>query len=92
MGWKGALTGGVVGYVTGLFFKSALPALITFKFPSASQYLTDTFVPSSAVDAIRFITIPVPFALLGAALGVLYLRGKTGAGTTGSLGEPFDNK
>src|SRR5260370_34638876 len=87
MGWKGGLLGGALGYVLGLFFKSSVGALITFKFPSAYQYLTNTFVPSSGIDFIRFFTVPVPFALLGAALGVLAFRSRTGA-ETGRVGTP----
>jgi hypothetical protein len=85
MGWKGALLGGALGYVLGLFFKSSIVALITLKFPSASEYLANTFVPSSGIDFIRFFTVPVPFALLGAALGVLVYRGKTGAETARTM-------
>jgi len=81
MGWKGALLGGALGYVLGLFFKSSIVALITLKFPSAYEYLTNTFVPSSEIDFIRFFTVPVPFALLGAALGVLVYRGKSSVET-----------
>ncbi len=84
MGWKGALLGGALGYVLGLFFKSSIVALITFKFPSASQYLSNTFVPSSGIDFIRFFTVPLPFALFGAAIGVLAFRSKTGAETAGT--------
>ncbi len=80
LGWKGGLLGGVLGYLLGLFFKSAIIVAITFKAPSFSQYLTNTFVPSSDVDFIRFFTVPVPFALLGAALGLLVYRSKTQAG------------
>jgi hypothetical protein len=83
LGWKGGLGGGVIGYVLGLFFKSAIGALITLKFPPASEYLTNTFVPTSAVDLIRFFTVPLPFALLGAALGVLYFRGRAVTPTPG---------
>jgi hypothetical protein len=81
LGWKGGLLGGALGYVLGLFFKSSVAALITFKFPSVYQYLTNTFVPSSGIDFIRFFTVPVPFALFGAALGVLMYRDKTAAET-----------
>jgi hypothetical protein len=81
MGWKGGLLGGALGYVLGLFFKSSIGALLTLKFPSAYQYITNTFIPSSGIDLIRFFTVPVPFALLGAALGVLAYRSRTGAGT-----------
>jgi len=81
MGWKGGIMGGALGYVLGLFFKSSIVSLITFKFPSAYEYLANTFVPSSGIDFIRFFTVPVPFSLLGAALGVLVYRGKTGAET-----------
>jgi len=87
MGLKGGLLGGALGYVLGLFFKSSIAALITFKFPSVYQYLTNTFVPSSGIDFIRFFTVPVPFALLGAALGVLVYRGKTDA-ETAATGAP----
>ncbi len=80
MGWKGGLLGGVLGYLLGLFFKSAIIVAFTFKVPSFWQYLTNTFVPSSDVDFIRFFTVPVPFALLGAALGLLVYRSKTQAG------------
>ena len=81
MGWKGGLLGGALGYLLGLFFKSSVVAVITFKFPSVDEYLTNMFVPSSGIDLIRFLTVPVPFALLGAALGVLVYRSKTGAET-----------
>jgi hypothetical protein len=74
LGWRGGLLGGALGYVIGLFFKSSIVALITLKFPSIYQYLVNTFIPSSAVDFIRFFTVPVPFALLGAALGAVYLN------------------
>ena len=30
----GAVVGGIIGYVLGLFFKSLVPILILFKFPS----------------------------------------------------------
>ena len=79
MGWKGGIMGGALGYVLGLFFKSSIVSLITFKFPSAYEYLANTFVPSSGIDFIRFLTVPVPFALFGAALGVLAYRSKAGA-------------
>ncbi len=84
MGWKGALLGGALGYVLGLFFKSSIVALITFKFPSIYQYLTSTFIPSSGIDFVRFFTVPLPFALLGASIGVLAYRSRTGAETGGT--------
>jgi hypothetical protein len=80
MGLKGALIGGVVGYVAGLFFKSLILVLITLKVPSFYQYLVDTFVPGGGLtnpDFLRFFTVPLPFALLGAAIGVLAFRSKT---------------
>jgi hypothetical protein len=80
VGRKGALLGGVVGYVVGLFFKSLIIVLITLKVPSFSQYLIDTFIPVgglSSPDFLRFFTVPLPFALMGAAVGALVFRSKT---------------
>jgi hypothetical protein len=80
VGRKGALLGGVVGYLVGLFFKSLIIVLITLKVPSFSQYLTDTFIPVgglSSPDFLRFFTVPLPFALMGAAVGALMFRSKT---------------
>ena len=77
---KGALIGGVVGYVVGLFFKSLIIVLITLKVPSFDQYLVDTFVPAGGLsnpDFLRFLTVPLPFALMGAAVGALAFRSKT---------------
>ena len=77
MGWKGGVVGGGLGYLAGLFFKSFTVSLITFKIPSLSQYLVQTFVPAQGLatpDFIRFFTVPLPFALMGAALGVLVYR------------------
>ena len=80
----GAVVGEVIGYFLGLFFKSLIPVLILFKFPSLEEYLVQTFVPTSGIstpDFIRFFTVPVPFALLGVAIGVVMLRSRSGAKT-----------
>ncbi len=80
VGRKGALIGGIVGYVVGLFFKSLIIVLITLKIPSFDQYLVNTFVPAgglSSPDFLRFFTVPLPFALMGAAVGALAFKGKT---------------
>ncbi|TLX95775.1 MAG: hypothetical protein E6K96_06855 [Thaumarchaeota archaeon] len=82
----GAVVGGIIGYVVGLFFKSLIPALILLKFPSFEDYLVETFIPASGIstpDFIRFFTIPLPFALLGAAIGVLRYRSRSVATTPG---------
>ena len=66
----------------GLFFKSLIIVLITLKVPSFDQYLASTFVPVgglSSPDFLRFFTVPLPFALMGAAVGALMFRGKTAA-------------
>ncbi len=80
MGLKGALIGGVVGYVVGLFFKSLIIVLITLKVPSFDQYLVSTFIPAGGLatpDFLRFFTVPLPFSLMGAAVGALAFRSKT---------------
>ena len=80
----GAVVGGIIGYVLGLFFKSLVPILILFKLPSFYEYLVETFVPTSGISTpefIRFFTVPVPFALLGVAIGVVMLRSRSGAKT-----------
>jgi hypothetical protein len=77
--WKGALAGGVVGYLVGLFFKSLIVVMITLSVPSFEQYLAETFIPTGGIsnpDFIRFFTVPLPFALLGATLGALRFKGK----------------
>ena len=64
----------------GLFFKSLILVLITLRVPTFEQYLADTFVPAqgfSNPDFLRFFTVPLPFALMGAALGALASRSKT---------------
>jgi hypothetical protein len=87
MGRKGGLIGGIVGYLLGLFFKSFILVMITLKVPSLETYLTNTFIPASGVDIIRFLTVPLPFALLGASIGVLMPRGRTEAPTTAATPE-----
>ena len=80
MGRNGALIGGIAGYVVGLFFKSLIIVLITLKVPSFDQYLVSTFIPAGGLvtpDFLRFFTVPLPFALLGAAVGALAFRSKT---------------
>jgi len=80
VGRKGALIGGVLGYVVGLFFKSLIIVLITLKVPSFDQYLVSTFIPAGGLttpDFLRFFTVPLPFALMGAAVGALAFRSKT---------------
>jgi len=55
-----------------LFFKGLVVVLITLKVPSLEGYLVDTFVAVAGIsnpDFIRFFTVPLPFALLGAAIG-----------------------
>src|SRR2546422_1668704 len=67
----GAVVGGIIGFVLGIFFKSLVPLLILFKFPSFYQYLVETFVPTSGISTpefIRFFTVPVLFALLGVGI------------------------
>ncbi len=84
MGWKGALAGGAIGYLLGLFFKSLILVLITLRVPSLEQYLVNTFIPAEGLsnpDFLRFFTVPLPFALLGAAGGALMYRSK-GRATT----------
>ncbi len=84
MGWKGALVGGVIGYILGLFFKSLILVAITLKVPSLEQYLVNTFVPTggfSNPDFLRFFTVPLPFSLLGAAVGAIIFRSKSEAMT-----------
>ncbi len=94
MPWKGALGGGVIGFVVGLFFKSLIVVMITLKVPSIEQYLTETFIPASGIstpDFIRFFTVPLPFALLGATIGAFRFRSRGGqttqAGPEVSAGE-----
>ncbi len=85
MVWKSALAGGVIGFLLGLFFKSVILVLITLKLPSLERYLVDTFIPAAGIsnpDFIRFFTVPLPFALLGAAIGALRYRSRGGATTT----------
>lgn len=80
----GAVIGGVAGYIVGLFFKSLIPALILLKFPSIQDYLVQTFIPATGIstpDFIRFFTVPLPFALMGVAVGVLIFRSGNGAET-----------
>ena len=80
MGRNGALIGGTVGYVVGLLFKSLIIVLITLKVPTFEQYLISTFVPAGGLSTphfIEFITVPLPFALMGAAVGMLAFRSKT---------------
>ena len=80
MGRIGALIGGVVGYVVGLFFKSLIIVLITLKVPSFDQYLASTFIPAGGLntpDFLRFFTVPLPFALIGATVGALAFKSKT---------------
>jgi hypothetical protein len=65
--------------VIGLFFKSLIVVLITLQVPSFDQYLVSTFFPAGGLtspDFIRFLTVPLPFALMGAAVGALAFRGK----------------
>jgi len=84
MVWKSALAGGVIGFLLGLFFKSLILVLITLNVPSLEKYLVDTFVPAHGIsnpDFIRFFTVPLPFALLGAAIGALKYGGRGGATT-----------
>src|SRR3989442_16006656 len=84
MVWKSALAGGVIGFLLGLFFKSLILVLITLKVPSLEKYLVDTFIPADGIsnpDFIRFFTVPLPFALLGAAIGALKYGGRGGATT-----------
>ena len=81
---RSALAGGVIGFLSGLFFKSLILLLITLKVPSLERYLLDTFVPAAGIsnpDFIRFFTVPLPFALLGAAIGALMYRTKSGTAT-----------
>jgi len=91
VGWTGALLGGAIGYLSGLFFKSGIGAFFGYAFtkslPTLNQYLIDTFIPAqglSTPDFLRFFTVPLPFALLGAALGVLIFRNSRQAGTSDS--------
>ncbi len=54
------------------------------KVPSLEKYLVDTFIPADGIsnpDFIRFFTVPLPFALLGAAIGALKYGGRGGATT-----------
>jgi len=84
MPWRSALAGGVIGFLLGLFFKSLILVLITLNVPSVEKYLVDTFVPAHGIsnpDFIRFFTVPLPFALLGAAIGALKYGGRGGATT-----------
>ncbi len=65
-----------------MFFKSLIIVLITLKVPSFDQYIVATFVPAgglSSPDFLRFFTVPLPFALMGAAIGALAFRSKTAA-------------
>ena len=81
---KGAVVGGIIGYIVGLFFKSLIPALILLKFPSFEEYLVETFIPATGIstpDFIRFFTVPLPFALMGVAIGITIFRGRNGAKT-----------
>ena len=81
---RSALAGGVIGFLSGLFFKSLILVLITLKIPSIERYLADTFIPAAGIsnpDFIRFFTVPLPFALLGAAIGALMYRTKSGTTT-----------
>ncbi len=85
---KGVIAGGIVGYLIGLFFKSFILVMITLKIPSLEKYLTDTFIPASGIDLIRFLTVPLPFALLGATVGLLMVRSKSNANASASSVEP----
>ena len=80
----GGIAGGTIGYIVGLFFKSLVPLLILLKFPSFEEYLVSTFIPAAGLstpDFIRFFTVPLPFALMGGAIGVLIFRSGKGAKT-----------
>jgi len=79
----GAVVGGIIGYVLGLFFKSLVPIIILFKLPSFYEYLVETFVPTSGISTpefIRFFTVPVPFAC-SVGIGVVMLRSRSEAKT-----------
>jgi hypothetical protein len=81
LGRMGGVAGGILGYVAGLFFKSLITVLITLKVPAFDQYLISTFVPAGGLSTphfIEFITVPLPFALMGAALGLLAFRSNQG--------------
>ena len=80
----GAVVGGIIGFVLGLFFKSLVPLLDLFKFPSFYEYLVETFVPTSGISTpefIRFFTVPVLFACSGWGFGVVMLRSRSEAKT-----------